>query len=70
MPRSSPRDLQSLAWRDQGRYDIEQLLTLHGDHIDLERVRTFVHEFSQILDAPERIPEFDRLLRKILGADQ
>jgi len=70
MPRSSLVIYKALAWRDQDRYDIEQLLTLHGDHIDLERVRTFVYEFSQILDAPERIPEFDRLLRKILGADQ
>jgi hypothetical protein len=56
--------------RVQDRYDIEQLLTLHGDHIDLERVRTFVHEFAQILDAAERIPEFDRLLRKVLGPAQ
>ena len=65
-----PEDLviyKALAWRDRDRYDIEQLLTLHGDDINLERVRAFVHEFSQILDMPERIPEFDRLLRRILG---
>ncbi|HSS77001.1 MAG TPA: nucleotidyl transferase AbiEii/AbiGii toxin family protein [Thermoanaerobaculia bacterium] len=73
IPVAVPEDLviyKALAWRDQDRYDIEQLLTLHGDHIDLERVRTFVHEFSQILGAPERIPEFDRLLRRILGPAQ
>ena len=65
-----PEDLviyKALAWRDRDRYDIEQLLTLHGDHIDLERVRAFVHEFAQILGAPERIPEFERLLQKVLG---
>jgi len=65
-----PEDLviyKALAWRDQDRYDIEQLLTLHGDHIDLERVRGFVHEFAQILGAPERIPEFERLVQKVLG---
>jgi hypothetical protein len=70
IPVAIPEDLviyKALAWRDQDRYDIEQLLTLHGDHIDLERVRAFVHEFAQILDAPERIPELDRLLRKALG---
>src|SRR5947209_9097048 len=37
MPRSSLVIYKALAWRDQDRYDIEQLLTLHGDHIDLER---------------------------------
>jgi len=30
-------------------------------------VRAFVHEFAQILDAPKRIPEFERLLKKTLG---
>ncbi len=73
IPVAIPEDLviyKALAWRDQDRYDIEQLLTLHGDHIDLKRVRTFVQEFAQILDAAERIPEFDRLLRKVLGPDQ
>ena len=58
---------KALAWRDQDRYDIEQLLTLHGDHIDLERVRAFMHELAHILDAPERIPELERPLRKALG---
>lgn len=68
---ASPEDLviyKVLAWRDRDRYDIEQLLTLHGDRIDLERVRAFVHEFAQILEAPERVPEFERLLQKVLGS--
>jgi Nucleotidyl transferase AbiEii toxin, Type IV TA system len=70
IPVAVPEDLviyKALAWRDQDRYDIEQLLTLRGDRINLERVRTFVREFAQILDAPERIPEFDRLIRKVFG---
>jgi len=70
IPVAVPEDLviyKALAWRDQDRYDIEQLLTLHGDHIDRKRVRTYVYEFAQILGEPERIPEFDRLLRKVLG---
>ena len=65
-----PEDLviyKALAWRDRDRYDIEQLLTLHGDRIDLKRVRAFVSEFAQILGAPERIAEFDRLVHKVLG---
>ncbi len=73
IPVAVPEDLviyKALAWRDQDRYDIEQLLTLHGDRIDLERVRAFVREFSQILGAPERVSEFDRLLHKALGPAQ
>jgi Nucleotidyl transferase of unknown function (DUF2204) len=73
IPVAVPEDLviyKALAWRDRDRYDIEQLLTLHGDRIDLERVRAFVREFAQILDTPERIPEFDRLLRQVLGSAQ
>jgi hypothetical protein len=69
---AAPEDLviyKTLAWRDRDRYDIEQLLTLHGDRIDLERVRAFVQEFAQILEAPERIPEFERLLQRVLGPD-
>jgi hypothetical protein len=65
-----PEDLviyKALSWRDRDRYDIEQLLTLHGDRIDLERVRAFVHEFAHILGTPERIAEFDQLVRKVLG---
>ncbi len=66
---ATPEDLviyKALAWRDRDRYDIEQLLTLHGDSIDLDRVRAFVQEFAQVLGAPERIPEFDRLLQRVL----
>lgn len=67
---ATPEDLviyKVLAWRDRDRYDTEQLLSLHSDRIDLERVRGFVHEFAQILDAPERIPEFERLVQKVMG---
>jgi hypothetical protein len=70
IPVAVPEDLviyKALAWRDRDRYDIEQLLTLHREHIDLERVRAFVLEFAQILGEPERISEFDRLLRNVLG---
>jgi predicted nucleotidyltransferase len=65
-----PEDLviyKALAWRDRDRYDIEQLLTLHADQIDLDKVKAFVREFAQILGAPERIAEFDQLVRKVLG---
>jgi predicted nucleotidyltransferase len=70
IPVAVPEDLviyKALAWRDQDRYDIEQLLTLHSDRIDLDKVRFFVREFAQILGAPERVFEFDQLVRKVLG---
>jgi predicted nucleotidyltransferase len=70
IPVAIPEDLviyKALAWRDQDRYDIAQLLTLHGDRIDLDKVRSFALEFAQILGAPERVSEFDQLVRKVLG---
>lgn len=65
-----PEDLviyKALAWRDRDRYDVEQLLLLHGSRIDLERVRTFVHEFAQILGKEERIGEFEEIARRAMG---
>jgi|CXWL01.1.fsa_nt_gi hypothetical protein len=62
---AEPEDLliyKVLAWRDRDRYDIQELLNLHGEQIDLGRVRAFVREFASILEAPERVEEFERLI--------
>lgn len=64
---AQPEDLviyKALAWRERDRYDIRELLALHGDRIDLDRVWIYVREFSMILEAPERIQEFARLLAR------
>lgn len=67
---ATPEDLliyKALAWRDRDRYDIEQLLTLYAGQVDLDKVRSFVREFAQILEDPGRAEGFEALLRKARG---
>jgi hypothetical protein len=62
-----PEDLivyKATAWRDRDRSDIERLLTLHGDQIDLERVRRLVVEISAALDDPKRVAAFDAIVER------
>jgi hypothetical protein len=47
------------------RSDIERLLAAHRDQIDLARVRSLVAEFAAVMDAPERVDEFEWLLRRV-----
>jgi hypothetical protein len=73
VPVALPEDLivyKSVAWRDRDRADIERLLVLHGAAIDLSRVRALVREFAEVLDDPERVPDFERLVTRALGAAQ
>jgi hypothetical protein len=68
IPVATPEDLliyKVLAWRDRDRYDIEQLLTLYGDAVDLEKIRNFVREFAQILEDPGRVDGFEAILRRV-----
>ena len=58
---------KAVAWRDRDRSDVERLLTLHRRSIDLKRVRASVAEFALALDEPERIEEFEALVRRALG---
>lgn len=51
-----------VAWRDRDRADIERLLRAHGERIDLDAVRRMVAEFAQLLDEPDRLHAFDRLV--------
>ena len=55
---------KAVAWRERDRSDIERLLAAHQDQVDLERVRSLVAEFAVMLDAPERVAEFEALLRR------
>jgi len=62
-----PEDLviyKALAWRDQDRSDIERLFVLHGQGMDLEKIRGLVSEFARILGEPQRVEEFEALLRR------
>lgn len=58
---------KAVAWRDRDRDDIERLLLLHGDRIDLDRVRDLVRQFSDALGEPKRVAELEALIRKALG---
>ena len=71
IPVATPEDLviyKALAWRDQDRYDIERLIVLYGNSIDLERIRSFVAQFSEILEDPQRVQEFNQLVQRALGS--
>lgn len=65
-----PEDLivyKAVAWRERDRRDVEQLLVLHGDTIDLDRVRDLVRDFAELLDDPGRVEQFDEVVRRALG---
>lgn len=55
---------KAVAWRDRDRSDVERLLALHGRTIDLKRVRELVREFGAALDEPERVDQFEALVRR------
>lgn len=57
---------KAVAWRDRDKEDVERLLLLHGDAIDLGRVRDFVRRFADALEEPERVEQFESLVRRTL----
>lgn len=61
--------LKAVAWRDRDRGDIERLLLLHASEVDLDRVRALVAEFAAAIDEPERMGDFDALVRRTLAHD-
>jgi hypothetical protein len=64
-----PEDLviyKAIAWRPQDQQDVERLLTLHGRHMDLTRVRTVVAELAAAIDADERLGELERVIARAL----
>ncbi|MCB1032397.1 MAG: nucleotidyltransferase [Acidobacteria bacterium] len=65
---ATPEDLvvyKAVAWRQRDLDDIENLLLLHRDSIDIERVRGLVKEFALILDDPKRVEQFEEIIRRI-----
>lgn len=70
VPVAQPQDLivyKAVAWRDRDKADIERLLILHGQGLDLDRIRDLVRQFAEALEEPERIREFEALLARSLG---
>lgn len=71
LPVATAEDLviyKAVAWRDRDRADIERLLQLHGPTLDLGRVRALVREFADALEEPERVEEFELILRRTRAA--
>jgi Nucleotidyl transferase of unknown function (DUF2204) len=71
IPVVSAEDLviyKTLAWRDQDRSDVERLMVVHSKTMNLERIRSFVEQFAQILEDPQRTQEFDQLVQRALGS--
>lgn len=56
---------KAVAWRERDRRDIEELLRLYQGGLDLDRVREVIAQFAAVIDEPERLAEFDRLLKAV-----
>ena len=57
--------LKAVAWRLGDRSDIERLLIRHGRNVDLERIRSALGQLLNMLEEPERMAEFDRLVAAV-----
>jgi hypothetical protein len=58
---------KAIAWRDRDRGDIERLLLRHRKAMNFTRVRALVGEFGAAMDEPDRLHDFDALVRRTLG---
>jgi hypothetical protein len=64
-----PEDLviyKAIAWRPQDQQDVERLLTLHGQRMDLTRVRTRVAELAAAIDADDRLEQLEQLIARTM----
>lgn len=70
LPVATAEDLvvfKAVAWRDRDRGDIERLVVLHGGQIDFARVRATLARFYDALEEPERLPEFEALVKRAMA---
>jgi len=58
--------LKAVAWRLADRSDIERLIIRHGRSVDLVRIRQALEQLLNMLEEPERLVEFDRLVSDAL----
>ena len=69
VPVAIPEDLvvlKAVAWRAIDRSDITELIVRHHAHMDFQRVRATLAQFFEVLEIPERLVEFDRLVSEAL----
>jgi hypothetical protein len=68
VPVAAVRDLivyKIVAWRARDQTDVERLLRTHAAALDLAALRAVVAEFADLLEAPERLRAFDRLVEQV-----
>jgi hypothetical protein len=69
VPVATPEDLvvlKAVAWRGIDRSDITELIVRHHADMDFQRIRTTLTQFFEVLEMPERLVEFDRLVSDAL----
>ena len=69
VPVATPEDLvvlKAVAWRGIDKSDITELIVRHHPDMDFERIRTTLAQFFEVLEIPERLVEFDRLVSDAL----
>ncbi len=54
------------AWRPQDQQDVERLIALHGEHMDLKRVRAFARDLATTLEDPRRVEEVEEVLARVM----
>jgi Nucleotidyl transferase of unknown function (DUF2204) len=64
-----PEDLviyKIAAWRPQDQQDVERLVALHGEHMDLERLRAFARDLATTQEDPRRVQEVEEVLARAM----
>lgn len=56
---------KAIAARERDLSDVERLLEIHGDSIDLARVRRTVEELAGLLERPELVAGLERIIRAV-----
>jgi hypothetical protein len=49
------------------RFDITELVVRHHAGMDFRRIRTTLAQFFEVLEVPERLADFDRLVAEALA---
>jgi hypothetical protein len=71
VPVASAEDLiiyKTVAWRDRDRSDVERLLVLYGSGVNLDRIRSIIGDIAAVLDEPDRLAEFEVIVRRVKEA--
>jgi len=66
---AQPEDLviyKAIAWRPQDQQDVERLLALHGERMDLVRIRRHVRDLGEAMEQ-DRLRELDVVIRRVLA---